>query len=197
MMPQMDGWSVLSTLKADPAVASIPVVMTTFVNDQNLGYSLGAADYLTKPIEWDELKRVMDRLGAGRSGGVLVIDDDADIRHRLGTMLARSGWSVTEAASGQAALDAVEQTIPAVVLLDLMMPEMDGFAFLRAFREQPGCREVPVVVLTAKDITAEDRVRLKSATEVLSKDSTSLTELGATVREMMSAPAMQPASELL
>ena len=198
MMPQMDGWSVLSALKADPALSAIPVVMTTFVNDQSLGFSLGAADYLMKPIEWDALKRIMDRLAAGRTGSILTVDDDPDTRQRLGAMLARSGWTVTEAAGGRAALAAVAQAVPALVLLDLLMPEMDGFAFLRAFRDIPGCREVPVVVLTAKDLTAEDRQRLKAADQVLAKDSTSMRDLGETVRQIISADAAaQPAPELL
>ncbi len=198
MMPQMNGWSVLNALKADPALSAIPVVMTTFVDDQKLGYSLGAADYLLKPIEWHALNRVMERLTPGRSGGILTIDDDADTRQRLGAMLARSGWTVIEAAGGQAGLEAVAEAVPALVLLDLMMPGMDGFAFLRAFREIEGCHDVPVVVLTAKDLTAEDRQRLKAADHVLVKDSTSMRDLGETVREIMSAAvAEQPATELL
>ncbi len=198
MMPQMDGWSVLSALKADPALSAIPVVMTTFMADQNLAYSLGAADYLMKPIEWDALKRVLDRLAPGQAGSILTVDDDADTRQRLGAMLARSGWTVTEAASGQAALEAVAQGVPALVLLDLLMPGMDGFAFLRAFRDLPGCREVPVVVLTAKDLTPEDLQRLKAADQVLPKDSATMRDLGETVRHILSAaPAAQPAPELL
>ena len=198
MMPQMDGWSVLSALKADPALSTIPVVMTTFVADQNLGYSLGASDYLVKPIEWSELKRVLDRLLPEQTGCILTVDDDGDTRQRLGAMLARSGWTVTEAGSGQAALELVAKEAPALVLLDLLMPGMDGFAFLRQFRDMPGCREVPVVVLTAKDLTMEDRQRLQAADQVLTKDSTSLRDLAETVRHIMTAaPAAQPASELL
>ncbi|WP_428395601.1 response regulator [Lichenicoccus sp.] len=172
MMPQMDGWSVLAALKADTALAAIPVVLVTFVNDVALGESLGAAELVAKPVDWERLGHVMERFRG--EGHVLVVDDDADTRHRLRTLLERNGWSVAEAADGRQALDLVTQSVPQLILLDLMMPVMDGFTFLHALREKPDCRDVPVVVMTARDLTADDRERLSGADRVLSKGETNL-----------------------
>ena len=170
MMPGMDGWSVLSQLKADPALAAIPVVMETFAGDQGLAYSLGAADYLAKPIGWEQLKRVMDRfVPPDPTGQVLVVDDDADTRERLRATLARRGIDVATAADGREALDMVARGRPSLVLLDLLMPGMDGFAFLKALRARPAGGTIPVVILTALDVTEADRQRLREADLVLSK----------------------------
>ncbi len=179
MMPQMDGWSVLTALKADPTVASIPVVMVTFVNDPALGSSLGAAELVPKPVDWDKLGHVMERFRG--EGDVLVVDDDAEARARLRSVLQRSGWSVIEAANGQEALELVSRSVPQLIMLDLTMPVMDGFTFLHALRELPDCADVPVVVLTARDLTATDRKRLDSADRVVAKGETSLRELAGQV----------------
>ena len=189
LLPGLDGWSVLSALKADPNLASIPVVMETIVSERGLAASLGAADYLTKPIEWDQLKRVMDRfLPAEPSGGVLVVEDDPDARARLRAMLKKQGWRrVAEAGNGREALDMVARGKPSLVLLDLMMPEMDGFTFYKALRTSPGCQAVPVVVLTAKDVTEEDRAQLRGTDRVLAKDDTSLRELAEELRALVPA----------
>ncbi len=187
MMPQMDGWSVLGELKRDPDVADIPVVLVTFVNDPAMGSSLGAADLVPKPVDWNKLAHVMERFRG--EGDVLVVDDDADARARLRAVLERSGWSVVEAAHGQEALEQVERAVPQLILLDLTMPVMDGFAFLRALRERPDCRDVPVVVLTARDLSADDRERLGGADRVLAKGETSLRDLAGQVRALASAPA--------
>ena len=136
LMPGMDGWSVLAALKADPAWRSIPVVMLTMLDDQNLGYALGAADYLTKPIDRERLVAVLGRYR--RDLPVLVVDDDPDFRDLTRRMLEREGYTVLEADNGRAALDRLRDTIPGVVLLDLMMPEMDGFDFVAAVRADPG-----------------------------------------------------------
>lgn len=186
MMPRMDGWSVLSALKADPELAAIPVVMETFAGERGLASALGASDYLAKPIEWEQLRAVMDRFQPGDpDGDILVVDDDADARDRLQTLLTRQGWRVALAANGREALDMVARGTPRLMLLDLMMPDMDGFATLRAFRAQPGCEGVPVIVLTAKDITDEDRRRLRGADRVLSKAETGLRELADELRRLM------------
>ncbi|MSV30558.1 MAG: response regulator, partial [Bryobacterales bacterium] len=161
MMPGLDGWSVLSTLKSDPAVADIPVVMVTIVDDKNLGYALGASDYLTKPLDRSRLKSVIGRYR--REGGVrcaLVVDDDAAVRDVTRRTLENDGWLVREAENGRVALERAEESLPDVVLLDLMMPEMDGFEFLELFRQREEWRTIPVVVVTAKDLTPEDHLRL-------------------------------------
>ncbi|GJD54651.1 Autoinducer 2 sensor kinase/phosphatase LuxQ [Methylobacterium dankookense] len=186
-MPRMDGWAVLRALRADPDLGATPIVMVTVLDEQNLAFSLGASDYLQKPIDWPSLKAVTDRFRKnGRDGPVLVVDDDADARERLVAALSREGLPVREAAHGGFGIEAVEREKPSLVLLDLMMPELDGFGFLRALRARPDWTDIPVVVLTAKDVTAEDRRRLAGqADRVLAKGSVSLADLARTVRELV------------
>ena len=183
MMPGMDGWSVLSALKADPDLADIPVVMITFVSERGLALSLGAAEYVMKPVQWERFKQVMDRFRPS-AGHVLVVDDDVDTRSRLRSGLERDGWTVVEAGDGQQALAQAALAIPQVVLLDLNMPVMDGFTFLARFRERPDCADVPVVVLTASDLTNVDRKRLRGASQVLNKGNTNLGELAKRLRSL-------------
>ena len=181
MMPQMDGWSVLTALKADPDLAKIPVVMVTFVAETGLGEALGAADHVAKPIDWHKLKSVMDPF-RDAEGDVLVVDDDPDARHRLRTVLEKNGWSVQEAANGAEALKHVLHAPPHLILLDLTMPVMDGFAFLHRLRETPGCADIPVVVLSARDITSAERKQLSEADRILKKGETSMRELAIEIR---------------
>ena len=168
MMPGVDGCSVLSALKAEPVLDAIPVIMVTFVEQRALAASLGAADYVMKPVRWDRFKAVMDRFRPPEHG-VLVVDDDADQRARMRKALERDGWSVTEAENGQDGLDKLATARPGLVLLDLTMPVMDGFAFLEAMRARPDQATIPVVVLTALDLTWEDRRRLQGASQILHK----------------------------
>lgn len=177
MMPGIDGWSVLSALKADPELASIPVVMVTFVEQRALAASLGAADYVLKPVQWDRFKSVMDRY---RPSGddVLVVEDDEDTRHRIRDMLARDDWTVTEAENGLEGLKQLDIRRPNVILLDLTMPVMDGFTFFERMRERTDTADIPVVVLTALDLTREDRRRLQGASQILNKGDVSLRTLG-------------------
>ncbi len=185
-MPGMDGWAVLARLKAEPELAAIPVVMVTFLAERGLASSLGAVGYVSKPVQWERLRAVMDRF-RDAEGDVLVVDDDADARARLRGVLERDGWSVVEAEDGAAALARVEAAVPRVVLLDLVMPVMDGFAFLHALRARPGCADVPVVVLTARDLTAEDRSRLRGASQVLAKGEATLRDIAAKLRALVPA----------
>ena len=198
LMPGMDGWSVLSALKADPELAAIPVVMETAVGERGLACALGAADFLSKPIEWDRLKRVMDRLRAATPDGmVLVVDDDPAMRERLRLMLARDGRAVTEAENGRVALRRVAEARPSLVLLDLAMPELDGFGFLKELRSRPEWQDIPVVVVTAKDVTAEDRERLGAeADRIVRKSGADMQDLLAEVRRAIgqaATPAIPPA----
>jgi CheY-like chemotaxis protein/anti-sigma regulatory factor (Ser/Thr protein kinase) len=166
LMPGMDGWAMLTALKADPLLADIPVIMLTIVDDKNLGYALGAADYLTKPIDWERLAAVLTKYRCAHPPcTVLVVEDDADTRALLRRLLTREGWAVTEATNGRVALERMAESHPELILLDLMMPEMDGFAFLEALRQQEAWRSIPVVVVTAKDLTPEDRQRLNGYVE--------------------------------
>jgi PAS domain S-box-containing protein len=185
MMPGSDGWAVLARLKADPATADIPVVMLTIVDDRGRGYSLGAADYLTKPIDWNRLGAILRKyLARGRGDTVLVVDDDPDNRDVIRRYLDREGWKTAEAADGEEGLRKFAETPPAVILLDLMMPVLDGFGFLDELAKRfPGHR-VPVVILTAKELTPEDFDRLNGrVARILEKgDLTSLENLLGVVR---------------
>jgi CheY-like chemotaxis protein len=186
MMPGMDGWAVLSALKADPEVADIPVVMLTIVDDKNLGYALGAADYLTKPIDRERLVTVLKEHRRDRP--VLVVDDDAGLRQLLRRMLEPEGYAVIEAENGRVALERLRDVSPSVVLLDLMMPEMDGFEFVAAFRRHESWRAIPIVVITARDLSAADRERLNGYVQkILQKGAHDRDQLLAEVRELVAS----------
>jgi CheY-like chemotaxis protein len=186
MMPGLDGWAVLSALKADADLSDIPVVMLTIVDDKNLGYALGASDYLTKPIDRERLVAVLDRYR--RDLPVLVVDDDATVRQLLRRMLEPEGYTVVEAENGRAALERLGEGSPALILLDLMMPEMDGFEFLTEFRRNEGWRTIPVVVVTAKDLSRDERERLNGYVhKILQKGAHGRAELLAEVRELVAA----------
>jgi CheY-like chemotaxis protein len=162
-MPGMDGWEVLGALKAEDDLAHIPVVMLTILDEKRIGFALGAAEYLTKPIERDKLVAVLRRYGADPGLPVLVVEDDEATRNVLGRALSGEGRVVREAANGRIALDCLEREIPGLILLDLLMPEMDGFELLAALKDRPEWEKIPVVVITAKDLTAEDHARLNGA----------------------------------
>jgi signal transduction histidine kinase/CheY-like chemotaxis protein len=189
IMPEFDGWAVLRELKADPELREIPVVLVTILGDREMGYALGAADYLIKPIDTGALLRVLGRFrtAEGRAE-VVVVDDDAATRDLLRRTLGRKGWTVAEAEDGYQALALLERSTPppAVVLLDLMMPGMDGFQVLEAMRRSEAWRDVPVVVVTAKDLTREERVWLRTnAEEVFHKGSYDRRELIAVVHDLI------------
>lgn len=160
-MPDADGWSILSRLKSDPLTADIPVVMLTIVDDRGRGFALGAADYLTKPIDWQRLGAILRRyLSPARTDNILIVDDDAGNREVVRRHLEREGWTTIQAADGEQGLAAFATHQPGLILLDLMMPVLDGFGFLDELGKRfPGHR-VPVVVLTAKELTTQDYDRL-------------------------------------
>jgi len=187
MMPGMDGWSVLSALKSTPELSEIPVIMLTIFENAGLGYALGASDYLTKPIDRHRLKAVLEKhAGAVRLGTILVVEDEDTTRRMTRQMLERGGWKVTEAANGIEGLARVQERRPDLIVLDLMMPEMDGFEFLEELRAIPECRSIPVIVATAKELTLEDHVRLTGSVErILQKGTTSRKELLEMVREFL------------
>jgi signal transduction histidine kinase/CheY-like chemotaxis protein len=189
MMPGMDGWAVLTALKADAALADIPVIMLTIVDDKNLGYALGAADYLTKPLDRDRLVAILKRYrGEDLSRLVLVVEDDAAAREILERTLEKEGWAVTAAENGRIALQRLAEQRPALILLDLMMPEMDGFQVVEALREREAWRSIPIVVVTAKDLTAEDHLRLNGYVEkILQKGAYSCEALLAEIRDLVTA----------
>jgi PAS domain S-box-containing protein len=161
VMPDLDGWSVLKALKADPELCDIPVVLVTIMRDRDLGFALGAADYLTKPLDREMLMRAVGRHVHGDSRTqVLVVDDDPKTRDMLRRTLQKAGCTVAEAANGSEAIEALERATPGLVLLDLMMPGMDGFEVLERLQGEETWREVPVIIVTAKDLSREDVERL-------------------------------------
>jgi CheY-like chemotaxis protein len=188
LMPGMDGWAVLSALKADPELADIPVVMLTIVDDKNLGYALGAADYLTKPIDRERLTAVLGKYRRDRP--ILVVDDDPGLRELVRRILEREGYEVVEAENGRVALERLRESVPGVILLDLMMPELDGFDVVSAVRAHAAWREIPIIVVTAKDLSADEHARLNGSVErILQKGIYSRDSLLAEVRELVAAYA--------
>jgi PAS domain S-box-containing protein len=196
LMPGMDGWAVLAALKADPEIAAIPVILQTIVEDRNMGFALGAAEYLTKPIERKRLASLVRRHVPNKSAGpVLVVEDDEHTRMLYARTLEKAGWTVLQAENGRVALERMADARPALVLLDLMMPEMDGFEFLDVLRQDDGRRDIPVVVITARTLSADDRNRLNGGVErVLQKRALQTEALLSEVRAVVAAgAASQPA----
>jgi two-component system, NtrC family, sensor kinase len=168
MMPDLDGWSVLAALRQDPEIADIPVIMVTIVDEHRRGIALGAAGYLTKPIDRERLHRLVSRFRAPEPPTrVLLVEDDAVQRERMRGWLEGPEWSVREAANGREALDRLKQGKPDVILLDLMMPEMDGFAVVAALQKEAGWRDIPVIVITSLDLDAKDRERLNAGVQLV------------------------------
>ena len=193
MMPTMDGWAVLTALKADRAVADIPVIMLTIVDDKNLGFAQGASEYLTKPIDRDRLVSVIAKYRhAHTTPTVLIVEDDAATRDMLRRLLEKESWTVAEAENGRVALERLAEARPALLLLDLMMPEMDGFELVAEMQRHEEWRTIPIVVVTAKDVTNADRLRLRGYVEkILQKGAYSRSELLAEVRELVAACVQQ------
>jgi signal transduction histidine kinase/CheY-like chemotaxis protein/tetratricopeptide (TPR) repeat protein len=189
MMPGMDGWAVLSALKAAPELADIPVVILSILDDTNLGYTLGASDYLTKPIDRDRLIASLDRLCRLReTSRVLIVDDDPEAREMARRILEKEGCEIEEAGNGREGLAAVRASRPGAILLDLMMPEMDGFAFVTELQNDPALRSIPVIVVTAKDITEEDRRRLNGYVQkIIQKSPVGRDEILRDVRDLVTS----------
>jgi CheY-like chemotaxis protein len=164
-MPDLDGWTVLAAIKGDPKLAHIPVVLMTIIDEKNRGFSLGATEYLVKPVESDALVRVLREVSNAPAGRILIVDDDEVDRSNIRSALERVGWQITEADNGQVALKRLRDARPDVIVLDLMMPQMDGFEFLDQIRCTSEWREIPVIIITARDLTADDSARLNGWVE--------------------------------
>ncbi|QDG50730.1 response regulator [Persicimonas caeni] len=198
MMPEMDGWTVLSRLKGDAETSDIPVILLTIVSNKNMGYSLGASEYLVKPVDRKRLSTVLaDVTGAKGEGRVLVVEDDESTREMLERTVARQGWQVDTAANGRLAIDHLESApAPNVILLDLMMPEMDGFEVLETMRERPEWKDIPVVVVTAADLTVEERTRLNNqVNRILGKGAYTKDQLLAEVTRAVGSGAARHVSD--
>jgi GAF domain-containing protein/CheY-like chemotaxis protein len=165
MMPDLDGWTVLAAIKGDPELARIPVVLMSIVEQKGRGYALGAADYLVKPVDRAKLIETLRDICGLSAGHALLIDDDEVVRRGVRQALEPVGWKMTEAENGLLAIDALTSSRPDVIILDLMMPKMDGFEFLDVLRRRTEWQDIPVVVITAKDLTDEDRARLNGGVE--------------------------------
>jgi signal transduction histidine kinase/CheY-like chemotaxis protein/nitrate/nitrite-specific signal transduction histidine kinase len=165
MMPDLDGWTVLAALKGDPALADIPVILVTIVDEKQRGYALGVTEYMVKPIDRERLTALLREVCAGAPGQLLLVEDDEDTRSVLRHALEGDGWKITEAGNGRAALASLAQARADAIVLDLMMPEMDGFEFLAELRRHPEWRAIPVLVVTALDLSEDDRRRLNGAVE--------------------------------
>jgi len=187
LMPGKDGWAVLREMKADPRLRDIPVVMISMADGSEMGFALGATDYLTKPVDREHLHALLRRYGvAPISGQVLVVDDDTETRGLLRRILEKEQYLVAEASHGGEALDRVRERVPDLIVLDLMMPVMDGFEFTTELRKVEAWRDVPVIVTTAKDLTVEDRAALSGVVEaILQKNASSLEQLMAQVRDTL------------
>lgn len=184
LMPGMDGWTVLGALKADPETAAIPVVLVSAVNDRSHAFSLGASDFVNKPVERPRLMAALRRYTTTPwTAPVLVVEDDDFTRETVRRMLERENIPVLEAANGKLALERIAERRPALILLDVMMPEMDGFGFMSQLGRNPDLATIPVVVMTALDLSKEDRARLGASVEhVLRKGRTTPEELVREVR---------------
>jgi len=187
MMPGMDGWEVMTQLKSDPLLHDIPVIMLTIVDDKKTGFALGATEYLTKPFDRERLSTLLGRVSPERTSRVaLVVDDEPDNRTILRRTLEGEGWTVMEAENGRDALEKIEERRPEMIFLDLMMPEMDGFEFVERLRSNELTQSIPVLVVTARDITPQDRQRLSGSVQnILQKASVSPEELVARARELL------------
>jgi len=178
MMPDLDGWTVLAAIKGDPELADIPVILVSIVDEKNRGYALGATDYMVKPVDRAQLSDVLRNICGAVGRQILLVDDDDVMRRGIRQALEQDGWQVAEAENGRIALARLTESRPDIVVLDLMMPEMNGFEFLVEMRSRAEWREIPVLVVTAKDLTEEERARLNGEVErVLQKRAAELDDL--------------------
>jgi signal transduction histidine kinase/DNA-binding response OmpR family regulator len=192
MMPGMDGWAVLQALRRNPDTADIPIIMQTLLDAEHVALSLGADGYLRKPLR---KSGVLAALAAVRTEGrktVMVIDDDTATRERMARVLRRDGWSVTHYPDGASAMAALETVQPDLILVDLVMPVMDGHAFIRELRKDDRWSGTPVVVMTAEDVAGVSASGLTPLTsDIIQKGSIPLTELVGRLRGYVEEPGTQ------
>ncbi|MCK8824033.1 hybrid sensor histidine kinase/response regulator [Fuchsiella alkaliacetigena] len=189
MMPGKDGWSVLMELKSSQELQQIPVIMSTIIDEKNKGYALGAAAYLTKPVKRDALQKALNKLRLKPNSSVLVVEDDQQTRELLRKILESEDYAVLEAENGQVALDILREIddLPGIILLDLMMPQMDGFQFVEELNKEVDYHNIPVLVITAKKLTQADRDRLNGYVEkIITKGSINKDQLLAYISSAVS-----------
>jgi signal transduction histidine kinase/CheY-like chemotaxis protein len=201
MMPGIDGWTVLAALKGDPELADIPVVLVTIVEDRQRGYALGATEYLVKPVDRKRLVDCLRTLCEVAVGRVLLVEDDEATRTTIRQVLEREGWEVAEAENGRVALERLAGGLPDAIVLDLVMPEMDGFEFVAELRSRAEWRKLPVLVVTAMDLSEEDHRRLNGNVEKVIRKSGRprdelLRELGLALADSVERLATADAAEI-
>jgi len=166
LLPSMDGWTVLSRLKSDPVLAHIPVIILTMIEERQMGFALGAAEYLLKPIDKQQLLQALERYRnkygrfAENPHSILVVEDDYPTRDLMCRTLEKEGWEVAAAENGRDGLICMENGRPDLILLDLMMPEVDGFQFIARLRQNTAWQSIPIIIVTAKELTLEDQLAL-------------------------------------
>ncbi len=171
MMPGRDGWQVLQDLKTHEATKHIPVIIASIIDEREKGFSLGAAEYLVKPILEEDLKRALKTLDPdGQVKEVLIVEDDTSDRYLITRLLEEIGsYTIRTAETGQEALEQIRERRPDAIILDLLLPEMDGFAVLEAIRGTTEWQDIPVVIFTAAELSAGDLARLRTASQALLK----------------------------
>ncbi|TNE43336.1 MAG: response regulator [Deltaproteobacteria bacterium] len=191
MMQGMDGWTVLGKLKENPELAETPVIMVTIVDDFQKGYALGASEFLTKPFDREAILATLQKYQPKQKPwDVVIVEDDTNSRDLLVTIMEKAGWNTREAENGLLALEALQEKTPDLILLDLMMPEMDGFEFLEEMRKEEAFRHIPTIIITAKEITPEDRQRLSGYLQnILAKGGFTKEQLFAEIRSLVSTSA--------
>ncbi len=191
-LPNMDGWELLNRLKQVPALGRIPVVIISIVADRNKGFAFGAAAVMQKPISRQELYESLRELGLvpvaqGQTLKVLVVDDDPKAVELIAAYLPTLGSTVLRAFGGREAIDTARRELPDLIVLDLMMPEVSGFDVVEALNRQPDTARIPIMVVTAKQVTAEDRTRLNGyVTTIVEKAEFHSDRIAAEVRRAMS-----------
>ncbi len=187
LMPDLDGWSTLQELKRDEDLQDIPVIMVTIVDEENRAYALGAAAYLTKPIDRECLQKALATCSPDQGiRRVLIVEDDPHTRGWLARILREDGWEVAEAENGRVGLERLSLVNPDIILLDLMMPEMDGFEFVDEISRHENTRHLPLIVLTSADLDQEDHRRLSGGIRrILRKRPGGRDEVLATLRDVI------------
>jgi CheY-like chemotaxis protein len=161
-LPDLNGWEVLSALKGDPSTVAVPVVVVSILDERGKGFALGADEYLVKPVSRDDVLSALARVRAlPDRGTLLAIDDDPHAVELVRAVLQPAGWRVETAADGTAGIAAARSLLPTAILLDLLMPGIDGFAVVETLRRDPRTAAIPIVVLTAKALSDEDKDRLR------------------------------------
>ena len=189
MMPGIDGWKVLDTLKSDPATRHIPVIVCSIIDELDKGFNLGATDYLVKPILEDDIVNALDKLNTdGAIREVLIIDDNRDDLRLIEKILGNDGrYRPILSDSGQSGWNIISSgNPPHAIVLDLFMPDLNGFEILQRLQENPKLREIPLIIISGLDVTEEQKIQLKDyGQQVLTKGNFSDKELLTSIKRAL------------